>query len=102
MSKHTTKSYRVNVQPLRPGDFGTCFISGQTRTPQEELRLCETIVCQIRRHVDDIQTPWVSYDIEETCEFCGSKWTEGDSPHNGGCCHQDCEVFEKQEAEQHQ
>ena len=31
------------------------------------------------------------------CEHCGSPWTEGDFPHNGGCCAEDCKVFDKSE-----
>ena len=96
MGMKTTKTnFHVVVSPRNPGDFGVCFISGQTRTPEAEERLCEDIASQIRRHVDDIQRPWVNHDIEKTCEHCGREWTEGDdSPHNGGCCHLDCEVFE--------
>lgn len=47
----------------------------------------------IKRHCDNFGS--ISHEIEkeETCEFCGDLWTEGDSPHNGGCCYKDAEVM---------
>jgi hypothetical protein len=101
--KKTRTNFRVVVWPKPPGDFGVCFIGGQTRDEKESMDLCEEIVTQIRRHVDGVQQPIASWDVIKVCEHCGSKWTEGESsPHNGGCCKQDCEVFDKCEAEQPQ
>lgn len=93
--KKTKTSFRVEVTPRHPGDYGICFIGGETRTPEEERRLCEEIAEQIRRHVDGINKPCVTWDVEKTCEFCGYGWTEADdSPHNGGCCNQDCDIMD--------
>lgn len=56
---------------------------------------CADVVNQIERHVDDITSVNVEEVYENVCEYCGAKWTEGpNSPHNGGCCDEDCKVFE--------
>ena len=93
--KKTNVNFRVEVTPRAPGDFGICFIGGQTRTEKETRDICNDMIQQIRRHVDGIDSAVLAYDVEETCEHCGRQWTKGDSPHNGGCCDQDCEVFER-------
>lgn len=49
----------------------------------------EKMVEQIKRHVDDVGNVTVEADGEYVCEHCGSKWTEGNSPYNGGCCDED-------------
>lgn len=100
--KKTKVNFRVEVTPRAPGDLGICFIGGQTRTEEETRAICNDMIQQIRRHVDGIDSAVLVYDVEETCEHCGRQWTEGDSPHNGGCCDQDCEVFDRCEAEQPQ
>ena len=35
----------------------------------------------------------IGVEWDSVCEWCGAIWTEGDSPHNGGCCDRDCAVF---------
>lgn len=53
----------------------------------------ENVVSQIKRHVDH-RTAYIEHDTDDLCSFCGSFWTEGDSPHNGGCCDEDCALME--------
>ena len=55
----------------------------------------EDVVSEIRRHVDGIDDMRIQMEHEETCEHCGSDWTEGpQSLHNGGCCWRDCAVLD--------
>lgn len=53
---------------------------------------------EIVRHCDSVGAIDIESDTDELCGFCGSQWTEGDSPHNGGCCTQDIAVLEQAEA----
>lgn len=88
-------NHRLVIEPPHPGDFGLVHIGGITRDERETLCLLENMRDQIVRHVDDVRSRdiRIENDIEETCEFCGRPWTEGDSPHNRGCCHRDEEVM---------
>lgn len=93
-------NFRVVVEPRHPGDFGFASISGITQSERDWIRDCEEIVSQIKRHVDGISSASCEYDCDLVCEYCGSQWTEGEnSTHNGGCCHKDCEIYEKESAE---
>lgn len=59
-------------------------------TEDEEVRLCEEIAADIRRHVDNLGSVRVMWENDNRCEFCDSYWTElDDSLHNGGCCAED-------------
>jgi len=101
MGKLTNKTnIRVEVEPRSLGDYGWARISGgRERTEKQAISDCEDIAEQIRRHVDGLPSygdrgVCVVWDVEEVCEHCGSVWSEGDSPHNGGCCAKDCEAFD--------
>jgi len=59
---------------------------------EKQKRSCNDIISQIRRHVDGTGVVSLKYDTEDVCSFCGAEWTEGDSPHNGGCCDKDIEI----------
>jgi hypothetical protein len=61
---------------------------------RDELKRMEI---EIRRHVDDAGVEQ-HVIMQDTCEWCGAIWTEGESEHNGGCCDQDIEVMERCEA----
>lgn len=88
----------VRVWPRDPGDFGCVKLGGvPARTESEEEQLCQQIKASIKRHVADVGTVGVECTTETFCEFCGAKWTEGDSPHNGGCCDDDCAVMDSME-----
>lgn len=87
----------VVVEPKSLGDFGFCSIGGYAVEDNvEEYRdRCNDIISDIKRHVDNADTPYIHFECEKTCEFCGAKWTEGDdSPHNGGCCEEDIAIME--------
>jgi len=99
MGKKTVRdNFLVEVEPRGPGDYGCCSISGKQRTEAESEAICQEIAEDIRRHVDNLPS-WrgrgvtVTWDSHEVCEHCGAPWTEGDAPHNGGCCAEDCKVF---------
>ena len=97
MSKKTVYSdYRVVVRPRAAGDYGYASIGGVDHTPEEELALCREIEQEIIRHVDGTSSGYITieYDTDDICEHCGWTWTEGNSPHNGGCCAIDCDVME--------
>jgi methionyl-tRNA synthetase len=94
------ENLRVVVEPRGAGDFGFASISGMKRTLEEEMAICEDIIQQIKRHVDDIGSVYLERDSELVCEHCGAYWTEGSaSKHNGGCCSKDCEVYIKENGE---
>jgi len=61
---------------------------------EEIIRDLKEIVEGIKRHVDNVGSVVLAYDTEQTCEFCCNPWTEGDSPHNEGCCDKDIELME--------
>ena len=104
MSKQINKTnIHVEVCPRSLGDYGFIRTRGRERTEKEAIADCEEIARDIRRHVDGLpsygnQGVCVIWDKEEVCEHCGWAWTEGDSPHNGGCCAKDIEVLEATEA----
>lgn len=85
-SKFEHDNYHVEVYPKHPGDFGGIFMSGITRTSEEEKRECERIADEINRHVNGAQKARLVFDASRVCEFCGSKWTEDSKTYNGGCC----------------
>ena len=72
-------------------DVGLYRLRG--RTPEGWRAAAKELRDQIERHCDsgriDIET-----DSDDLCEFCGALWTEGDDPHNGGCCAEDIKVLE--------
>jgi hypothetical protein len=93
-------NHRIVLYPPHPGDYGSIFIGGEKRSERDTVLILEEMQSQILRHVDSAKRKNISieFDREATCEFCGATWTEGDdSPHNGGCCGKDCEVFEASE-----
>ncbi|AIQ34206.1 hypothetical protein R50345_05940 [Paenibacillus sp. FSL R5-0345] len=49
-----TNECEIQINARNAGDFGFVRIGGQSRSPREEYRLCEEIVGNIKRHVDDI------------------------------------------------
>lgn len=71
-------------------------VTCHTRTHDEMVASCERVKSDILRHVDldDRNGVYVKRETEDQCSHCGSAWTEGDSPHNGGCCDEDCAVME--------
>jgi len=74
------ENYRVVIYP----DVGGCFDPSRY-----ELEICDNILKQVRRHVDDVATTYIVYDTNVYCSYCGKKWTEDDTNYNGGCCDKD-------------
>lgn len=69
----------------------------QARREQELRDVGQEILDGIARHVDGVAGAYLVVETTDLCEFCGRDWTEGDSPHNGGCCEQDIELMEQSE-----
>lgn len=61
------------------------------KTTKEKMNVCDHIVKQVERHIDDVQCVYTDCVKEDVCEFCGSSWTEDDDTFNGGCCDKDME-----------
>ena len=49
----------------------------------------EDMMSAINRHVDNVLSIEIVKEVESTCEFCGSRWTETSDTYNGGCCDED-------------
>lgn len=66
---------------------------GLRKYPDDDRHvMCEEIVKQVKRHIDDIADVYVKYDTEEVCEFCGFSWETED---NGEpvCCNKAVEEW---------
>lgn len=64
-----TNNCYVIVEPRRHGNFGCFSISGLSRSAAEEKYLCKEIIQNIKRHIDDIKTPYIKE--EYVYEFDG-------------------------------
>jgi hypothetical protein len=89
---------RVSVTP-RSVSPSMLYGNDQDRYWRDVRERADEIAAQIKRHVDNVLHATVEVETEDVCEHCGWQWTEGDSPHNGGCCAKDCEVMEESEAQ---
>lgn len=93
----------VRLDLRNPGDFGSAFISQPARSERELKADLETLrraaQSRLNKYDDECGGAQIITERETVCEHCGSKWTEGDSPHNGGCCEKDCIVYEAEEAD---
>ena len=80
-------NFRVVVEPVAPWSL-----------MEDHVRMtCQSIIDDIRRHVDDVRDARMEWDNERTCEHCGCAWTEReDAPHNGGCCDEDAKMMEEE------
>lgn len=76
------ENYRVVVTPARAG-----WISLSGRSDSEIT--CDNIADSIKRHVDDVASVEIDFDLNYVCEHCGSCWTEDSTVYNGGCCDAD-------------
>ena len=66
---------------------------GKNLEPNDWYRAAKDVQEQIERHCDRVESCSIEFDNEDVCEFCGSNWTEGDNPHNEGCCDEDGKVM---------
>jgi len=64
-----------------------CWMGDERYPGQHAQYDRERVIDQIKRHCDDIED--IDFELTYICSFCGAAWTEGDSPHNGGCCDED-------------
>jgi len=73
-------NFRVEVYPKT---------TGYKITAAEEEDVCNEMVADIKRHVDNVQCANVVNDNDPVCASCGSRWTEDGDSYNGGCCKAD-------------
>lgn len=68
-----TNDCEIRITARSAGDFGFVRMSGIERTAREEYRLCEEIVSNIKRHVDDIGWTYIEqkglYETEDGEQF---------------------------------
>jgi hypothetical protein len=82
------ENFRVEVEPRSIGDYGFASISDYAIEPNENKRneryerICECIVEDIKRHVDDVGWVGVVYDTSEVCSFCGNEWEVNEDPND--------------------
>ncbi len=80
MAKLERKSnFRVIVEPKRLGDFGSIrvsdsFFRNEAQIEKDYIRRCNEIVEQIKRHVDEVDSVQVEYDVDTVCGYCGREW----------------------------
>jgi len=55
----------------------------------EEKDVCQSILNDIKRHVNDVQHAHIVYDEIARCSYCFDRWTEDGDTYNGGCCEAD-------------
>ena len=58
----TERDYYLKVYLRHPGDFGFCSISSVTRTEEEEKALCNRVITEIERHVNDIGSISIAHE----------------------------------------
>lgn len=96
--KKTKLNFRVIVEPRGLGDLGGAHVpvSWLYKTPEAEEKawrsVCQEIVDGIKRHVNDVGSVSIDFDIEETCEHCGLPW-KLDNKGMNGCCDQEIEEW---------
>ena len=80
MRKIVKSNFRVEVYPKTTG-YGISVAA--------EEDICEKMVAEIKRHVNDVQIAYIVSDKDPVCSSCGSQWTEDGDAYNGGCCKAD-------------
>ena len=94
------ENYRVIVEP-----HYSLYLRGEER--EDDARsTCESIVDEIKRHVDDIQSVDIIFDESEICEFCQTEWEvyDQDFPEDDiikglpACCRKAQDEFRTKEA----
>ncbi len=68
-----TNECEIRITPRNAGDFGFVRIGGESRGAHQEYRLCEEIVANIKRHVDDIGHTYIdqktSFETDDGGKF---------------------------------
>lgn len=88
-------NHRVIVEPWSYGKYDEKWVQGK----------CESIMSDIKRHVDDIGQVWIESDVEATCSHCGYSWevsqddSDPDFPKGTPlCCQKAIDEFSEQKA----
>lgn len=85
-------NFRVVVEPRSLGDYGFIIMSDNSFNRKDEdiekeyLNRCEGIKDEIKRHVDNVRSIAVDYDVEERCSFCGFEWEVDTETGEPRCC----------------
>lgn len=68
-----TNECEIRITPRSAGNFGFMIIGGESRSAHQEYRLCEEIVENIKRHVDDIGYTYIeqktSFETDDGGKF---------------------------------
>ena len=92
-------NYRVVIEPKRLGDYGIVSMPDYFIESDENKRnlrykeLCDKIVEDVRRHVDNVGNIYIDFDTEEICEYCGLTW-ETDENGCPVCCQKAIDEYE--------
>ncbi len=71
MAKKTLKeNIRVEVTP------------SYIKSEEDQISVCNDIVKQIERHIDDLGNVYTTWDVLEICEFCGYDWEVNEDPND--------------------
>ena len=95
MKKIIKENYRVIIEP-----HYALYLRGE-ELEEDARRTCESIVEDIKRHVDEVGRVDIENDSREICEFCLREWDvyEKDDLEDGivaglpGCCNKAQEEF---------
>ncbi len=68
MKKTLIKNYRVVIEPNY-----SLYLRDEERE-EDARRTCESIIEDIKRHVDDVDSVELDYEENEICEFCKEEW----------------------------
>ena len=85
MKKEQRCNYRVEVYP-KTTVYGIKVA--------EEKTVCESMIAEIKRHVNDVSSACLVSDDVSVCAFCGRAWTESGNLYNDGCCAADIDAQE--------
>lgn len=85
MKKTVVTGWHVEIEPDRQWRLG--FTDEQNAA--SELRDCEQMVSQVKRHVDGGRNAQIIREHDDRCSHCARPWTEDSAAYNGGCCDED-------------
>ena len=83
-------NFRVEIEP-GPYHFRV--------NEKQILRDCESIISDVKRHVDDVQSCEIRWDTEYICSFCGYEWDEDAETKEPLCCTSAIEEWENNKKE---
>lgn len=74
---------------VEPRGRTTAHRANAERFWRDVQHTAQSMMFDIKRHVEDVGHVSVETDTEDVCEHCGYAWTETSSTYNGGCCESD-------------